>query len=145
MEEAADAGGEEVGDFFFGGGLVAVVGEVFVDVSFDGVSGGLVEGPEALAIFVDDFDECLGVALGDGAAGDECGVEGDEVDVEDDVGAGGLGDVGDAEGGEGGVGSHGGEAVLGDELGGGVVFEEVVADLVAEGGGVIGGELDGGG
>ena len=145
VEDAADVSGELVGDFFLGGGLVALVGEVFVDVGFDGVAGGLVGGPEAFAVLVDDFDECLGVALGDGLAAGEGGVEGGDVDIDDDVGGGGLGDVGDAELGEGGVAAHGGEAVLGDEVGGGLVFEEVVVDGVAEGGGVGGGELDGGG
>ena len=145
MEDSADVGGELVGDFFLGSGLVALVGELFVDVGFDGVAGGLVGGPEAFAVPVDDFDETLGVALGDGIAAGESGVEGDDVDVDDDVGTGGLGDVGDAEFAEGGVAAHAGEAVLGDDVGGGLVFEEVVGDGGAEGGGVGGRELDGGG
>ena len=78
------------------------------------------------------------------AAGD-AGVKGDEVDVDDDVGVGGLGDIGDAELGEGGVAAHGGEAVLCDEVDGGLVFEEVVVDGVGECGGVGWGKLDGGG
>ena len=146
MENAANVGGEVVGDFLLGGGLVALVGEVFLDVGFDRITGGLIGGPEAFAVLVDDFDECLGVALRDGIAAGEGGVEGDDVDVNDDVGVGGVGDVGDAELGEGGVAAHGGErGFLGDEVGGGLVFEEVVVDGVAQRRGVCGRELHAGG
>ena len=66
MEDSADVDGELVGELFLGGGLVALIGDVVVNVGFDGVTGGLGGGPEAFAGFVDDFDEGLGVALGDG-------------------------------------------------------------------------------